>query len=237
MDLYNVAIIEDEKKYSDTLREYIDRYASENGKEFKVSLFTSIEDFLLPRSDGFDVVFFDIELPGMNGMDGARRFRESDPDAVIIFITNLAKFAINGYEVGAMDYMLKPVGYNNFSIKLTKAVQRIDKKQFKTLVLRTKEGIFKARSIDISYIESRGHTLTFHTDGGDIDVTGSLTDYEDELRESGFSRCDRCYLVNMQRITRIDDVTVFLRDGSTLSISRRKKKDFLEDFTKYAVNR
>lgn len=235
--MYNIAIIEDEKKYSDILQGYLERYTVEHGTEFRVFLFTNIANFLLPRSDGFDIAFFDIELPGMNGMDGARAFRESDPDAVIIFITNLAKYAISGYEVGAMNYMLKPVSYNSFSLKLGKAIQHIEKKQFRTLILRTREGIVKVRTIDISYIESRGHTLTFHTDNGDVDVTGKLSDYEEELRDSWFSRCDRCFLVNMQRINRIDDLSVFLRDGEELSVSRRKKKDFLTDFARYASGR
>ncbi len=231
--MYNIAIIEDERKYSDLLQSYLERYTKENGPAFKTFCFTSIEDFLLPRSEGFDIVFFDIELPGMNGMEGAKRFREFDVDAVIIFVTNLAKYAINGYEVGAMDYVLKPLSYPNFSIKLDKALRRVEQKQFKSLTLRTKEGVFKTRSIDISYIESRGHTLTFHTDTADIDVTGSLGDYEEMLSEAGFARCDRCFLVNMNRIVRADDTSVFLRDGTVLSISRRKKKDFLAAFTQF----
>ena len=87
-----------------------------------------------------------------------------------------------------------------------------------------------------SYSKTIPRAITWsYSSGNQWNVYGVT--YEEDLRESGFSRCDRCYLVNMQRITRIDDVTVFLRDGTELSISRRKKKDFLEDFTKYAVNR
>ena len=231
--MYQIAIIEDEKAYSATLEGYLKRYAHEKGAEFKIALFTDMETFLLPRSECFDIVFFDIELPGMNGMDGARRFRRMDPNAVIIFITNLAKFAISGYEVDAMDYMLKPVSYGNLAMKLKKAIRQAEQRKYRMLMLRTKEGIYKVRTVDLQYVESRGHTLTFHTDQGDIDVTGKLSDYEEELALSDFYRCDRCYLVSMARITRTDGNDLFLMDGTRLSISRRKKKGFLAEFARY----
>lgn len=231
--MIHLAIIEDNAQYLMTLRQYITRYGEEHGLSFHIVAYTNIEDFLLPRSESYDIVFFDIELPGMNGMDGAKRFRQMDSDAVIIFVTNLSKYAVNGYEVDAMDYMLKPVSYNNLALKLQKALQRIEKKQYKTLALHSREGIYKLRSSDIFFIESSGHNLTFHTDSGDITVTGSLSDYEEELKANFFSRCDRCYLVNMQAIAKTDGTIVTLRNGAEITISRRKKKDFLNDFTQY----
>ena len=231
--MINLAIIEDNAQYLATLRQYISRFGEEHTQEFHLATYVSIEDFLLPRSESYDIVFFDIELPGMNGMEGAKRFRQMDSDAVIIFVTNLSKYAVNGYEVDAMDYMLKPVSYNNLALKLQKAIQRIEKKQHKTLTLRSRDGIYKLRSKDIYFIESTGHNLTFHTDDGDVTVTGSLSDYEEELKGHSFSRCDRCYLVNMQAIAKTDGTFITLRNGAEITISRRKKKDFLSDFTQY----
>lgn len=234
--MLNVAIIEDDNNFAAELKQHVTRYAKDNNVTFNISLFGNVEDFLLPRQDGFDIVFFDIELPGMNGMDGARRFREMDTDAVIIFITSLSRYAVNGYEVDAMDYMIKPITYNNFALKLEKAIRKTESRQYKTIVLRAKDGVRKVRSIDVYYLEVRGHNLTFHTELGAVDATGSLTDYEEELRPYHFSRCNSCYLVNMRAIVRIDGMSIWLKNGEELAISRRKKKEFLDDFTQYIGN-
>lgn len=231
--MYKIAIIEDDAVFAARLENDMNHIAKDMGKMFDISLFGSIEDFLLPRQGGFDIVFFDIELPGMNGMDGAKRFRQTDSDAVIIFITSLANFAVNGYEVDAMDYMVKPVSYNNLSLKIQKAVRKVDTKQGKTIVLHSREGILKLRSDEVYYMEIQGHYLTVHTDNGIFETTGNLSAFEEELKSYYYSRCNSCYLVNMRAISRIDGMTVYLKNGDVLAVSRRKKKDFLEEFTKY----
>ncbi|MCH5315607.1 MAG: response regulator transcription factor [Eubacterium sp.] len=234
--MFNIAIIEDDKNFSAMLNESILKFGAEKNLSFNISVFESIENFLIPRQDSFDIVFFDIELPGMNGMDGAKKFRSMDTDAVIIFITSLSKYAVNGYEVDAMDYMVKPITYNNFSLKLEKAIRKTESRQYKTIYIHAKDGVRKVRSIDVYFLEVRGHNLTVHTDNGSVDASGSLSEFEEELRPYNFSRCNSCYLVNMRAIVRIDGMSIWLRNGEELAISRRKKKEFLDDFTQYIGN-
>lgn len=231
--MYKIAVIEDDAVFAARLENDINLIAKEMGKQFDISLFDSVENFMLPHHGGFDIVFFDIELPGMNGMDGARRFRNTDTDAIIIFITSLANYAVNGYEVDAMDYMVKPISYNNLSLKVRKAVRKIDTKQGKIIILHSRDGILKLRSDEVHFIEIQGHYLTVHTDNGAFETTGNLSVFEKELKGYNFSRCNSCYLVNMRAISRIDGMTVYLKNGELLSVSRRKKKEFLEEFTKY----
>ncbi|MGN0805902.1 MAG: LytR/AlgR family response regulator transcription factor [Candidatus Coproplasma sp.] len=231
--MYNIALIEDDVNFVTSLKQALNRFAEENGHTFIISSFVSVEDFLLPRQDKYDIVIFDIELPGMNGMDGAKRFRLTDSDAVIIFLTSLSRYAVNGYEVEALDYMVKPVTYNNLSLKLNKAIKKCESRQYKTIVLHGREGVSVVRSIDVYYLEVRGHSLTFHTEKGNVEATGSLSDYEEDLKDYNFSRCNSCYIVNMQAISRIDGTTIWLRNGEQIIISRRKKKEFFSDFTQY----
>lgn len=233
--MYRIAIIEDDAAFAARMINDINQIAKEIGKIFDISSFGSIEDFLLPRQDGFDIVFFDIELPGMDGMEGAKRFRLTDTDAIIIFVTSLANYAVNGYEVGALDYMVKPISYNNLSLKVQKAVKKADNKKYKTIVFHSrKNGILKLRSDEVYYMEIQGHNLSVHTEIGMFETTGNLSVFEEELKSHFFSRCNSCYLVNMRAISRIDDMTVYLKNGDSLAISRRKKKDFLAEFAQYA---
>lgn len=232
--MLNIAIIEDDADFAAALKDDLTRIAKESGKVFNIYLFSNIENFLLPRSYGFEIVFFDIELPGMNGMTGAKKFRETDMDAVIIFITSLANYAINGYEVGALDYMVKPISYNNLALKVKKAIKKIENKNGKLLVFHSKSGIIKLNSNEVLYMEIMSHTLSIHTDDGScIETTGNLSVFEKELEGYFFSRCNSCYLINMRAVSRIAGMTVYLENGEELAISRRKKKDFLSDFTKY----
>lgn len=231
--MYNIAIIEDDIHFSSELKQNLFKIAQKLGEQFNIFTFVSIEDFLLPRRDGFEIVLFDIELPGMNGMDGAKRFRQTDTDAIIIFITSLSNYAISGYEVDALDYMVKPISYNNLCLKIEKAIKKVGDRKHKRIVLHCKESIIKLQTNEICFIEIRGHALSVHSDYGVYESTGTLSVFEEQLKDCFFSRCNSCYLVNMRAISRIEGMTVYLKSGDELAISRRKKKEFLDDFTKY----
>ena len=119
---YRVVIVEDEVVYLDALKDMLSSYEKEKEVAFNITAYRDIETFLAEYRKCYDIVFMDIELPGMNGMDGARRLREADSSVVLIFVTNMAQFAVQGYEVNALDYILKPVTYKNFSVKLDRAL-------------------------------------------------------------------------------------------------------------------
>ena len=118
-----IAIVEDNSASAEKLRGYLRQYGEENQKEFDITLFGDAVSFL-DRYSPFDMVFMDIELPGMDGMEAARRLREVDLQAILLFVTNMARFAVKCYEVDAMDYLVKPVQYGSFSLKLRRALAR-----------------------------------------------------------------------------------------------------------------
>lgn len=232
--IFKIAVVEDEADCVEALQEILARYERERGCSIETVLFRSIETFLTDYKQCYDIVFMDIRLPGMNGMDGARRLREVDPVVTLIFITSLAQFAVQGYEVSALDYILKPVSYKNFSVKLDRALALLDARVEKTIVVSDKSGIKRMSVKDILFIEVRGHRLTFHLlSERTVEVCGSLEDLTAELKESGFSRCNSCYLLNMKYVSRVNAYTVTMHDGTELQISRRKKKAFMDELTAY----
>lgn len=232
--IYKIAIVEDEAIWSDALKEMIKMFEREHDLTIESTLFTSIEAFLSGYKDRYDLVFMDIELPGMNGMEGARKLREIDSVVTLIFITNLAQFAVQGYEVSALDYLIKPVNYRNFSVKMLNALETIGKADDKRVAVFGKTEIHSMSINEILYVEVYGHHLLFHkTDGQCVDACGSLAVLEEELRDLGFSRCNVCYLINMKYITKICALNVILADGTELQISRRRRKDFLDEFAVY----
>ena len=121
-----------------------------------------------------DLILMDIEMPLMDGMTAAKCIRELDQSVIIIFITNMAKYAIKGYAVDALDYVLKPVPYFAFSQQLLKALARLEKRAKHYLTVPVEGGLRRLDTASIYYLESEGHRVLFYTDEGDFSAPGAL---------------------------------------------------------------
>ena len=122
--MLQVAIVEDSEDAAKLLRDYLTRYESTVDERFHITCFSNAVAFLEPYR-GYDLVFMDIEMPHMNGMEGALWLRTVDTQAKLIFVTNMAQFAARGYEAEALDFMVKPVAYADFSFKMKRAMNAI----------------------------------------------------------------------------------------------------------------
>lgn len=171
-------------------------------------------------------------MPRLDGMTAAERIRSFDPGVILIFITNMAQYAIKGYEVDALDFVLKPVGYFPFSLKLKKAVSALRARAQKDLLLPLDGGVKRVSSGEIYYIEVQGHRIIVHAESGDYVIPGALRDMEEQLEGQHFVRCNKCYLVNLRHVTDVRQNTV-VAGGHELQISRPRKKEFLQALTDY----
>jgi DNA-binding LytR/AlgR family response regulator len=228
----NIAIIEDQRREAEQLRAYFARFGAQHNLEFSIAHFDDGESFLARYRPVYDVVLMDIMLPGINGMDAAAALRELDPAVTLIFVTNMAQFAVKGYEVAAFDFIVKPVTYPHFTMKLQRALNKLENRQDEQLTLALADRMLRIPVSQIKYVEVSGHRLTYHTTAGTFDIYGSLKAAEAELNTNIFVRCNSCYLVNLNYVQGIDghDLTV---GGSTLQISRAKRKDFIQRLNNY----
>lgn len=227
--MLNVAIIEDEQSATDTLLSYIDRFECDYGTAISAVTYGEPTMFLDVYRPDYDIVFMDIEMPNMDGMEAAHRLRDVDRRAVLIFVTNVAKLAIRGYEVDAFDYIVKPVDYSTFARKLKGAIARCRRNE-DTLMLPNRGGAQLIQLRDIVYVEVRGHTLHFHTRDGVVSGNGKLQDTTQRLHGHGFLRCGKAFLVNCLHILNVDGTTITLDNGEELTIGRAFRKTFLQDF-------
>lgn len=226
-----IAILEDEQEAAELLESYIAQFY--DGKDVPVvAKFESAVNFLEKFRNNYDILFLDIELPDGDGMEVARKVRKTDKNIVIIFVTNMAQFAIKGYEVQAFDYFVKPVTYKNFCIKFAEALDLFTARREVPIWISNKEGKRRLLASRIKYIESYQHMLVYHTLDGDYRATGSLAALEEQLAEGTFAMCNRCYLVNLRFVTLVRqfDCTV---GGDVLQISHGKRGAFLRALTDY----
>ncbi len=232
-----VAIVEDEQKASDLLKEYILRYGRENGTAFTVTQFSDAVGLLERYAPEYDIVFMDIQMPYMNGMDAAHRLRAADQKVILIFTTSLAQYAVEGYDVDALSYLVKPFPYFEFSMKLAKAVNRVPTTESNYITLHTKTGVIRLSETEIRYVEIRGHKTDYHAVAGTYSHYSTLKLVEKKLSKELFARCNSCYLVNLFYVQRIEDNTCILDDGTALAISHPKKQGFLSAWKNFRENR
>ena len=231
--MIRVAIVEDDQIYQKQLRQYLERYQAENGEHFQITTFSDGQQIAYHYSADYDIILMDIELGAVSGMEAAEIIRSMDRDVVIIFITNSPQYAIRGYAVEALDYVLKPISYFAFSERLSRALERMNRRQRQYFRIPISRG--RVRRIDLTaiyYIEVREHTLIYHTAEGELSVSGNLREVELQLAGKGFFRCNKGYLVNLEHVDGIRGENALVH-GDEVQISRAKKKPFLDALNNY----
>lgn len=230
--MIKIAIVEDEAAVRDQLTDYVRRYTRQYGTEFEVTSFTDGDEILENYRPAFDIIFLDVEMKRLNGMETAQRIRELDDDVLLIFITNMAQFAIRGYAVDALDYVLKPVPYFAFSQQLQKAVARLQARQKTFLTVPVEGGLRRVNVATLYYLESDGHKVRLYGEDGELTAPGTLKSFEEKLAGKPFARCNSGYLVNLAQVLGVQQNTVQVGPYE-LQISRPKKKAFMEALTDY----
>ena len=231
--MIKTAIVEDDIAAAELLAGYLERYGKDNGIVFSADKFSNAVTFIEGYRGGYDIIFMDIEMEDLDGISAAKLLRELDKVVTLIFVTNMAQLAIKGYEVDALDFIVKPVGYHDFAFRLAKAVSRISAGSEKYLFVNlTGGGYAKIIVSHIIYVEILKHRIVYHTEDGDFETYGTLKEVERELAEPHFVRCNSCYLVNLRFVRSVRDMMCDVA-GEKLKVSQPRKKDFLNALCDY----
>ena len=226
--MISVAILEDDSMASKQLCRMLETYGQRHQCFLSVSCFDCADKFFQSLVHAcFDIIFLDIDLPDMNGMNVARRIRQADKQVVLIFTTNLSQYAIQGYEVDAMDYILKPISPQVIDLKMDRAVQFSRQSRETAVSINTRGGFVRVPSSSIQFLEIYGHRIIYHTEKQDYESYGTMKQAIEQLPRRGFFRTTASFVVNFRHIQKVEGLTVFIGNRS-IPISRLRKAEFME---------
>lgn len=228
-----IAVVEDNRDCASRLERSLKRFQEEYHEPIEIVFFSNGMNFIEDYTADFDVIFMDIEMPMMDGMQAARLLREKDKEVAIVFLTVMARHALFGYEVEAADFLIKPAEYAKLAKCLQKILARRSRDKAACIVFSGKDGTARIAHREIVYVESLNHWCIFHTaDGGEHRMLIPMKKAEELLAGSGFLRCNNSYLVNVSYVTGWNKSSVSV-NGTDLPISRGKRKEFLDELTKW----
>lgn len=230
--MIKIAVADDERGERELLEKYYRELQKELCEELEIYLFESGDALLEGYDSSYDLVCLDIDMEGKDGISTAKEIRAQDSHVLIVFITNMAQMAIRGYEVRALDFVVKPVNYYSFSMKMQSALDMIKNKKSRNILISTPDGMNKLSTDELYYVEVEGHYLTYHTVNGICRQKAPLKELEEKLEGLSFKRCNNCYLVNLKYVDCVSRDELQIR-GEWLKISRPRKKEFLQSLANY----
>lgn len=244
-ELLKIAVVEDEKAHADLLIHLAEAWLREKKIAFCIRTFPDGAAFLFEweQNQAWDALFFDIQMPGINGIELARKIREENKKTAIIFVTGVTDYLLAGYEVAALHYLIKPIDAEKIASCMERVIDlhcRLKKQQvILTEARELWEGQKRDRVTlrllpeDIMYIEAFAHNTELHTKDRHYLVKEGISAWKDRLPGETFCSCHRSFLVNLLYVAHLEKEALVLDDGSRIPVSRKNYRETNEAFIRF----
>jgi DNA-binding LytR/AlgR family response regulator len=229
--MLRIAIVDDSPDDSAALHALVADYFKSNDQTCMIHIYNAPLDFIR-STDHHDIVFMDIRMDKLDGLEVARIMRKINTDSVLVFVTAMAQLAIKGYEVDALDFIVKPADQGSINYVLTKALTRLENTSSTIFALKTADGIVSLSSNDITYVEVFDHNLAYHTTKGNYEVRGRLSDVIQKLDQKRFIMCNRSFVVNLRYVSSACSEYLVV-DGKKVYISKSHSKEIMKHFSNF----
>lgn len=230
--MVRIALVDDDKYSLCILEKYIRHICQKNEMNFKITEFNDGSEILTDYKPVFDVIFLDIEMKNINGMDAAEMIRKYDQNTILIFVTQMAQYAVRGYRVDALDYMVKPIDYYSFELVFRKIMNHIKMNKKKSICLNLGNEMKIVRCDEVRYIEVFDHYVTYNLGEKNITIKGTLAEAEKELDSTLFCKCNRSFIVNLEYITSVRKDSILVGE-KRIDVSRARRKELIQAATIY----
>lgn len=189
---------------------------------------------LIQSRESFDIIFLDIKMPNINGMELAKRIRKQGRQSLIIFITSASEYVFDAFDVEAFQYLLKPIQTDKLKNVLEKATKKMQiDANIDFLMISANRQIQKVFLKDILYIESIGRIAKIHCNNGTLETYEQIGILEDKLSDKFFFRCHKCFLVNLNFVDAFNKTEVRLENGEKIMLAKRRYEDFQKAILSY----
>jgi len=232
-ELLSVAVCDDMPIECAELARHIENTLNQFGTEFSLKRFFDGRD-MLKYVGSFDIVFLDIKMPEISGMELARQMRENGRESIIVFVTSAEEYVYEAYDVEAFHFLIKPVNEDKLKNVLKKAVVKVmacSNENF--LVISSEHQIKKILLKDILYIESVGRMVKIHCNSGVLETYKQIGDLEQTLTDKHFFRCHKSFLLNLEYVSRFDKSEIVMENGDTVFLARKRAKIFQKEIISY----
>lgn len=231
----HVAICDDEEQFVTHLTGLLERYAAETGEEIKVTAYYDGMELIEKYDTTVDLIFLDIQMRMVDGLQTAGHIRQMDERVGIIFLTTLTQYGLEGYRYQAEDYIIKPIKYVRLKAEMDQWIRKHRRDDSPSIVVANDTGRYKIVLKSLRYVETFNRNLLLHTEQENIICYKSMKEMECMLLEYGFVRCHTSYLVNLGYVKAVSskNLEITLITGEKIPISQPKRKAFMERLAEY----
>lgn len=231
--MITIAVCDDSKNIVENMKKNIEEYQELTGRELRVFTFNNGEELLANYNCKIDILFLDIKMPKVNGIQAAEKIRQKDQKVIIIFLTSLVQHALDGYKVNAANYLIKPITKNRLKMELDRWINKLERREEPYITVHNDSGNYKILLKSISYIETYNRNLMIHTDKGNVVCYLKMKEMENKIGQYGFVRNHSSFIVNLFYVSNVEKMDIKLITGERIPIGKSKKKEFMTSLASY----
>lgn len=230
--MIKIAICDDESNILNNTKELIENYSQ---KEILIETYTNGEE-LLKSNTNFDIIFLDIDMEGINGIETAKKIREYDKQVKIIYITNYTDYTYSAFSVHAFGYLVKPLKPKELYHQLDEALSYIEEDNDQTLEFVTNEGVVRIDIKNIYYFEYQSRKVIMKTTDSKYLLKQKISEIASKMEPYGFAIPHKSFSVNLYNVKSIKGYEVYIMDGSIIPLSQKKSSEFRNSLNIYLSN-
>ena len=226
--MYQIAICDDEQSFIQDLKINLERYAADTGREFCFFEFHDGIELIENYQPDFDLIFMDIKMEKLGGLETAEEIRKTDSTVGLFFLTSLSQYVWKGYEYGAINYLLKPMKYGRLKMELDRFFSRYPGREEGYLSFSNDNGKYKVLYKNLRYAETQKRNVLLHFDGQEQVIYKNMKEIASLLEaQRQFARCHASFIVNMVYVKSVENLEAVLTTGERVPISQPKRKEFM----------
>lgn len=231
--MIHIAICDDEKEFVKRLQQLLDRYSLESGEAIRTVFFKDGMELIENYPMDINLIFLDIRMERMDGLEAANHIRKRDLKVGIVFVTSLEQYALQGYHYNAINYIIKPITYARLKSVMDKWISQFKQSDQDFILVANDKGKYKVFLSTLRYVETYSRNVLLHTEAGDIVCYRKMKELEEELSGKGFVRCHSGFIVNLFFVKGFEKLNLELISGEHIPISQPKRKYVTERLARY----